>query len=200
MECLRDKNLAIVDVETSGTHFSSSRVIEIGVLRIEQGKCRETFSTTINPGMTVPSWITALTGITQEEVSGAPRFDEVIDDIDRLLQDAIFVAHNVSFDYSFIESEFARAGRHFAPHRLCTVRLSRKLFPQMRRHSLSHLIDRHGLFTMSRHRAFDDAYALWQFMQLCQRHHPGFEETFEKLVNKAPVRFFSTDDEEPVIR
>jgi DNA polymerase-3 subunit epsilon len=199
MECLKDKNLAIVDVETSGTHAIASRIIEIGILRIEGGVCVETYRSSINPGTRVPGWITALTGITQEEVSVAPRFDEIADDVERLLADAIFVAHNVAFDYGFIEREFARAARPFSPPRLCTARLSRALFPQMRRHGLSHLIERHGLFVLDRHRAFDDAYALWQFLQLCAS-HPQFNSTFEKLVGSAPARLLLDDDGERVIR
>lgn len=199
MECLKDKNLAIVDVETSGTHAATSRVIEIGILRIEEGECVQTFRTTINPGSRVPMWITALTGITQEEVREAPRFDEVIDDVEKLLSDAIFVAHNVAFDYAFLEREFARAGRRFSPPRLCTARLSRALFPHMRRHGLSHLIERHGLMIMERHRAFDDAYALWQFIQLAGS-QPNFAHTLETLVGKAPARLFSEDEGEAIIR
>jgi DNA polymerase III subunit epsilon len=128
MECLREKNLAIADVETSGTHAASSRIIEIGILRIEDGKCVETYRSTVNPGKRVPVWITALTGITQEEVNTAPFFEEIIDHVERLTQDAIFVAHNVAFDYSFLEREFARHGRRFSAARLCTARLSRTLF------------------------------------------------------------------------
>lgn len=199
MECLIDKNLAIVDVETSGTHALQSRVIEIGILRIEGGQCVETYRTTLNPGTRVPMWITDLTGITQDEAAAAPYFSDVADDVERLLADAIFVAHNVSFDYSFIAREFIRLGRRFASSRLCTARLSRALYPQMRHHGLSHLIERHGLFIMDRHRAFDDAYALWQFMQLAGRSHPQFDHHFERLVGEAPRQLFSEDDE-PVIR
>lgn len=198
MECLKDKNLAIVDIETSGTHALHSRIIEIGILRIEDGVCVETYRTTINPGSRVPSWITDLTGITQEEVAEAPYFTDCVDDIDRLLSDAIFVAHNVGFDYSFIEREFARIGRRFASHRLCTARLSRALYPHFRRHGLSYLIERHGLMVLNRHRAFDDAYALWQFMQLVGS-HPQFDHHLERLISKAPVRY-QLEDDEPVIR
>lgn len=199
MECLRDKSLAIVDVETSGTHAISSRVIEIGILRIEDGKCAATYRATVNPGTRVPAWITALTGITQDEVGTAPRFDEIIDDVEMLLQDAIFVAHNVAFDYAFIEREFARAGRRFSNPRLCTARLSRSLFPHLKRHSLAHLIERHGLLVLERHRAWDDAYALWQFMQLTSS-HPEFDASFERLIGRAPVRLLPDDEGEAVIR
>lgn len=202
MECLKDASLALVDVETSGTRALSSRVIEIGILRIEGGVCTKTYRSTINPGVPVPAWITALTGIAQEEVNDAPSFYDIADDVEPLLRDAIFVAHNVAFDYSFIEREFARIGRRFRAPRLCTARLSRTLFPHLRRHSLSHLIERHGLLVMERHRAWDDAYALWQFLCAVGA-HPKFDESFERLVGTAPLsgqaaRFF--DDGEAVIR
>jgi DNA polymerase III subunit epsilon len=199
MECLREKNLAIADVETSGTHAASSRIIEIGILRIEDGKCVETYRSTVNPGKRVPVWITALTGITQEEVNTAPFFEEIIDHVERLTQDAIFVAHNVAFDYSFLEREFARHGRRFSAARLCTARLSRTLFPHLRRHSLSHIIERHGLMVRERHRAWDDAYALWQLLQLVGA-HPHFNVVFESLIGKAPARLSCDDSGEAVIR
>lgn len=196
MECLKGKNLAIIDLETSGTSFNSS-VIEIGILRIEDGTCVETYRSTVNPGRPIAPWITSLTGITDEEASSSPYFEDVIDDVDRLLADAIFVAHNVSFDYGFIEREFARQSRRFLSPRLCSAQLSRRLYPQYRRHSLAHLIERHGMFILERHRAFDDAYALWQFIQLSGE-HPRFGATFQSLVKTPPARLF--EDEEPVIR
>lgn len=189
-----------MDVETSGTHHAQSRVIEIAILRIEEGTCVETFRTTLNPQSTVPAWITDLTGITNKEVRESPRFDEIADDIERLLRDAIFVAHNVAFDYGFVEREFARIGREFHAHRLCTARLSRALFPHFRRHSLAHLIERHGLLAFARHRAFDDAYALWQFLQLCGTTHGRFGTAFDTLVNQPPRRLFLSDDGDTIIR
>jgi len=197
MECLKGKNLAIIDLETSGTSYESS-VIEVGILRIEDGACVETFRSTVNPGRAVAPWITELTGITSEEASAAPYFDDVIDDIERLLRDAIFIAHNVSFDYGFIEREFMRRDRRFTSPRLCSAQLSRRLYPQYRRHSLAHLIERHDLFVLERHRAFDDAYALWQFLQLSGE-HPRFESTFHSLIKTPPTALFPEYDE-PVIR
>jgi len=81
----------------------------------------------------------------------------------------VFVAHNVRFDYAFLKMEFERLGVPFRPQLLCTVRLSRKLFPQFKTHKLASLIERHGLAAPSRHRAYDDAHCLWQFYQLCLR-------------------------------
>src|SRR5438874_13300947 len=101
MEHLTNKTFAIVDVETSGSSPLSERVIEIGILRIENGECVESFQTLINPQGHVPEWITGLTGITPESLHIAPTFEDCIDTIERLLSGAIFVAHNVRFDYAF---------------------------------------------------------------------------------------------------
>ena len=198
MECLKGKTLALIDLETSGTSALSS-VIEVGILRIEDGTCTETYRSTVNPGRSISPWITGLTGITTEEAMHAPYFDDIIDDVARLLDGAIFVAHNAPFDYSFIEREFARRARRFSAPRLCTAQLSCRLYPQFRRHSLAHLIERHDLFCMERHRAFDDAYALWQFLQLSAQ-HPRFSATLDALVRKPAPRLFEAFDEEPTIR
>ncbi len=147
-----NRTFAIVDVETSGMSAVFNRVIEIGILRIENGHCVETYRTCVNPGRAIPQWITTLTGIQQQELEGAPLFEDIIDDVERLLGGAIFVAHNASFDYSFIQNEFKHMGRKFSAKRLCTVRLSRALFPRAKHHDLSSLIERHGFVCESRHR------------------------------------------------
>ncbi|MBV9159440.1 MAG: GIY-YIG nuclease family protein [Candidatus Kaiserbacteria bacterium] len=165
MECLKGRAFAIVDVETSGTSATFNRVIEIGILRIEEGKCVEEYRTCLNPGRAISPWITSLTGITQEEVSAAPSFEDVLDEIERLLQGAVFVAHNARFDYAFIKNEFKRAGRGFRAKCLCTVRLSRAMNPRARKHDLSSIIDRYGFRCEARHRAFDDARVLWDLLQ-----------------------------------
>lgn len=165
MEHLKGRTFAIIDVETSGTSAYNSRIIEIGILRIEDGVCVETFKTCVNPEHEVPLWILGLTGITQSELDEAPIFGDVIDEIARLLDGAIFVAHNVGFDYGFVQAEFARHGRQFSCSRLCSVRLSRILSPRARGHSLSSVIERHGFACESRHRAYDDAHVIWQLLQ-----------------------------------
>lgn len=183
MECLKGKTLAIVDVETSGTGYDD-RVIEIGILRIENGVCTETYKTFLNPERELSVWITRLTGITNADVETAPHFADVADDVARLLRGAIFVAHNVAFDYAFIKGEFARIDRFFEAQCLCTVRLSRLLSPRARRHNLSAVIKRHKLTCESRHRAFDDAHALWQFMQWGNRRKaPVLARSIEKLLH-----------------
>lgn len=179
---LHGKTLAIVDVETSGTGLGD-RIIEIGILRIENGVCVDTYKTFVNPERALSPWITRLTGITDEDLESAPLFVDVADNVARLLSGAIFVAHNVAFDYAFIKGEFARIDRFFEAPCLCTVRLSRLLSPRAKRHNLSAVIKRHKLACESRHRAFDDAHALWQFMQWGNRRKaPVLARSIDKLL------------------
>ncbi len=179
---LLGKTLAIVDVETTGTGYDD-RIIEIGILRIENGVCVETYKTFLDPERELSPWITRLTGITQDDVQDAPHFADVASDVARLLKGAIFVAHNVAFDYAFVKSEFERIDRFFEAQCLCTVRLSRLLSPRAKRHNLSAVIRRHKLICESRHRAFDDAHALWQFMQWGNRRKaPALARSIEKLL------------------
>lgn len=108
---------------------------------------------------------TQLTGITDDDLRVAPVFEEIAEELHQILDGAVFVAHNVNFDYSFLKQEFARIGRDFDPLRLCTVRLSRALYPEYKSHKLANLIERHGFSYAARHRAYDDANVLWQFLQ-----------------------------------
>jgi DNA polymerase-3 subunit epsilon len=169
---MQNRNLAIVDVETTGGNPIFHRVIEIGVLRVEKGEITRTFNTLVNPEQAIPEWITGITGIRDEDVSGAPTFDEIKDDVLELFEDAVFVAHNSSFDYKFLRGEFERHDRAFNLDTLCTVRLSRTLFPGFRRHNLTELIERFQFDCTNRHRAFDDAKVLWDFLQLLPTKFP----------------------------
>ncbi|MEK7153376.1 MAG: exonuclease domain-containing protein, partial [Patescibacteria group bacterium] len=123
----------------------------------------------VDPGTQLPQFITGLTGITQADLAGAPLFMAIADELQEVLDGAIFVAHNVRFDYSFLKQEFKRVGKEFRPRQLCTLRLSRTLFPQHSTHKLQDLIRRHNLQVAERHRAYADAHALWQFLQCLQR-------------------------------
>ncbi len=157
-------NFAIVDTETTGTSSRYGRIIEIGILRVEQGKVTRTYQTLINPERRIPEVITAITGIDNDALENAPTFAEVADEISELLGEAIFVAHNARFDYGFLKEEFGRLDRHFTARLLCTVELSRKLFPEYRHHDLTSLIERYRFTCKARHRAYDDAAVLWEFL------------------------------------
>lgn len=160
--------LVFVDIETNGLNHMRGRVIEVGALRIEDGVVVSEYKQLIDPGAPLPQFITNLTGITPDDLRGAPLFMAIADELYNFLDGAIFVAHNVRFDYSFLKQEFKRIGKSFAPRQLCTMRLSRALYPQYRTHKLGDLIERYGLAVAARHRAYDDAHAAWQFMQHAQ--------------------------------
>lgn len=155
-----------VDIETNGKMGAEGRIIEIGVIRVEDGVITETYQSLVNPGGSVPFWIERLTGISNNDLTTAPYFDEIAETLKRLFEGAVFVAHNVRFDYSFLKSHFKALGYEYKPKLFCTVRMSRALYPEHKGHSLEKIIQRHKITTESRHRAFDDAKAMYEFAQL----------------------------------
>lgn len=157
--------LVFVDIETNGLNHLRGRVVEVAAIRVENGQVTREFKSLVDPGTPLPQFITNLTGIAQADLRDAPLFMAIADDLHDILEGAVFVAHNVRFDYSFLKQEFKRVGKDFRPQQLCTVRLSRALYPEQRSHKLQSVIERHGLQVSARHRAYDDAHALWQFVQ-----------------------------------
>jgi DNA polymerase-3 subunit epsilon len=157
------KPLAIIDVETTGCNPLLDRVIEIAVIRTDGAG---EFSSLVNPERSLPPFITSLTGISAGDLAGAPLFEEIASEIAILLEGAVFTAHNARFDYGFIHSEFKRIGLPFSAPILCTVRLSRKLYPKQRQHNLESIIVRHGIPVEQRHRALDDARAVEAYLAL----------------------------------
>jgi len=156
---------SIIDTETTGMRPPYSRVMDIGIIRVEHGKVVERFSTLINPGSHIPPSIQRFTNITPEDLVRAPAFEDIALTVEELLKDSVFVAHNAAFDYNFIKHEFSRIGMKFSAEQLCTVALSRALYPGVRGHSLDAIIERHGLTATVRHRALPDAEAVWDFMR-----------------------------------
>jgi len=179
------ERLAIIDVETTGTSPLRDRIIEVGILRIENGKLVSSFESLVNPQCHIPPEITMLTGIHAGELEHAPTFYSLKDQIREVLRDAIFVAHNARFDYSFIKSEFQRQEESFTSRQLCTAKLSRTLFARYRRHNLDSLIERFGFTCDGRHRAMGDAKVLWDFLQMIKKTlAPEKIENAIKLVTK----------------
>ena len=167
--------IAIIDLETTGTAATGDGITEIGIVLVENDTVVEEWSSLVNPQMSIPPEIQALTGITEAMVRDAPTFPELANDVRSRLEGRLFVAHNARFDYGFIKNAFRRMGEPFSAEVLCTVRLSRKLYPQHAQHSLDSLISRHQLTTENRHRALGDARLAWQFMQTAAREHPAAE-------------------------
>jgi DNA polymerase-3 subunit epsilon len=167
-----------VDIETNGGNGERGRITEIAVIRVEQGDIVDKFTTLVNPGSPIPHWITSLTGITNADLEGAPYFDEIADDLHRIMEGAIFVAHNVRFDYSFVKRQLEACGYKFAPKLFCTVRMSRAMYPEHKGHSLEKIIGRHGIVVGGRHRAYDDAKAIYDFTNLAiaEKGHEAFRQ------------------------
>jgi DNA polymerase-3 subunit epsilon len=178
--------IAFVDVETTGTAPTGDRITEIGIVRVEEGEVAEEWSSLIDPGCSIPEDIQALTGITNEMVRGAPSFGQVRGEVRERLEGHLFVAHNARFDYGFVKNEFRRVETAFTADVLCTVRLSRRLYPDAVGHGLDAIVARHGLqeaFAESlamveggpgprrggRHSALGDARVLWRFVQCLYR-------------------------------
>jgi DNA polymerase-3 subunit epsilon len=150
---------AIVDIETTGGHANANGITEIAI-RIHNGtEITERYETLVNPGMNIPVFIRALTGISDEMVQRAPSFKEVASRVYSLLHDRIFVAHNVNFDYSFLRHHLNLEGFDLQTKKLCTVRLGRKILPGLPSYSLGKFCNHLGIENTSRHRAAGDAEA-----------------------------------------
>ncbi len=162
---LFERPLVFVDIETTGLRPTYDRIIEIGILKVVNGKVVKKFNSLVNPGVYLPPEIIQITGITSSELENAPSFRLIKDQILELLKDSIFVAHNARFDYSFIKNEFKRQFINFSTKPLCSAKLSRALFPRFRRHNLDVIISRFNLKCPTRHRAYDDAHVIFQFFQ-----------------------------------
>ena len=178
--------IAFVDLETTGTIATRDRITEIGIVRVEEGEVVEEWSTLVNPGCSIPVEIQALTGISNDMVRDAPAFEEIRGEVHERLEGHLFVAHNARFDYGFLKNEFLRVEMPFTADVLCTVRLSRRLYPLAVGHGLDAVIERFGIgpgtdpdfkerdpgpspVRTGRHSALGDARVLWRFVQCLYR-------------------------------
>jgi DNA polymerase-3 subunit epsilon len=159
------ESVVYLDLETTGATAHFDRITEIGCVEVEGGAFVGEWSTLVNPEMRIPPAIEALTGISNAMVESAPTFARIAAPLAERLRGKLLVAHNARFDYGFLRNEFKRVGIDFSSKVLCTVKLSRKLLPQHRRHNLDSVIERHGLACTGRHRALGDARVLWEFVQ-----------------------------------
>jgi DNA polymerase-3 subunit epsilon len=150
---------AIVDIETTGGNAEQGAITEIAVILHNGKEVEDRFCTLINPECSIPPYITALTGITQQMVAYAPRFEEIASTLFDLLQGRIFVAHNVNFDHSFLHQWFKKSDILFQPRKLCTVRYARKVVPGLPSYSLGNLCRSLNLHIEDRHRASGDVQA-----------------------------------------
>lgn len=173
---------AIVDIETTGGHAAANGITEIAVFIHDGKKIIRHFETLINPQQHIPPHITALTGIDNHMVADAPVFEEVAATLHELLLDQIFVAHNVNFDYSFVKHHLKSAGFDLGEKKLCTVRLSRKTFPELASYSLGNLCRSLALPLDNRHRAGGDAKATVKLLEHCMNN--GGDEHIAIMLKK----------------
>ncbi len=150
---------AIIDIETTGGNSKTDRITEIAIFLHDGTSIIDEFKTLINPERRIPFFITELTGIDDDLVADAPKFYEVAKHIVEITKDAVFVAHNVNFDYNFIKQEFKSLGYTFSTPKLCTVKLSRAIFKGFESYSLGKLCNSLGIPLSHRHRAEGDAKA-----------------------------------------
>ena len=183
-----DQPLVILDVETTGANPVYDRVTEVGLIEVERGRRVAEWSTLVNPGTRIPPAIQSLTGITDDMVALAPSFAEIAQHLLGRLEGKLLVAHNARFDYGFLRNEFRRASLRYSSRVLCTVKLSRRLFPHESRHNLDALMARHGLACESRHRALGDARVVWLLVDRWRREiAPGTVASAVDALVRAPA-------------
>jgi len=160
--------MVLLDCETTGGNAIRDRLTEIALIEITNGVETDRWQTLINPGISIPPWISKLTGITDAMVAGQPTFAEIAEELQQRLADKVFVAHHVRFDYGFIRESFRRLGITFSAKTLCSVKISRLLYPEQRRHGIDAIVARLGLTINQRHRAMDDAQVIFELFQQTQ--------------------------------
>ena len=175
-----------LDLETTGATAGTDKITEIGLINVKDGQYQDEWQTLINPQKNIPNNIQLITGITNEMVKGAPKFSEVCNDLIKRLEGKTLVAHNVRFDYAFLKNEFKSVNIKYSPKLLCTVKLSRLLYPNERKHGLDSIIKRLQLSCGPRHRAMTDTRAIWDFAQHIQKYfEPSLIKTsIDKLLKE----------------
>ena len=196
-ERLRELSYVVVDVETTGGGtYAGDRITEIAAIVVKDGKVTREYETLVNPQRPIPPMVTRLTNITWDMVRNAPTFRDIAQDVAEVLRGHVFVAHNAGFDWRFVSNELTRAtGGRLDGRRLCTVKLARRVLPQLPRRSLDYLARYYGVENTARHRAGGDARATAQVLIRMLREleardcHTWPElETFLSVVNRGRRR------------
>jgi DNA polymerase-3 subunit epsilon len=192
---LSEIDFCVVDTETTGGRAMDNRIIEIAAVRYRDGIIYERFHTLINPERPIPVWITMLTGINNDMVKHAPRFSDIAPLVRGVLNRGVFTAHNAPFDHGFLKHEFLRLGEDFSGPSVCTVKLARRLLPELPSRSLGPLCQHLMIDIEDRHRALGDAeatvYVLKNLLQRLEREHnistwKEFEAYYHSSLVKRP--------------
>ena len=176
---------AVVDIETTGSTPQSAGITEIAIVIHNGVEVTGKYVTLINPIHKIPPFIVNMTGISDEMVAGAPLFEEVAPQIYNLLNGRVFVAHNVSFDYSFVHYLLGRSGFQWSAPKLCTIKLSRRVFPGLVKYGLGSLTRDLGIKIEGRHRAWGDAAATAQVLTMAIEKE-GMQPIHNLLAKKEP--------------
>lgn len=157
---------AVIDIETSGGKFGEERIIEVAVFRYEDGEITDQFISLVNPEGPIQPYVQRLTGITPKMVRRAPKFHEIAKRLVEVTQDAVFVAHNVNFDYRVVQEEFSRLGYDYQRRTLDTITHAQRLIPGLKAYGLETLCEALGIMNTSRHRADGDARATVKLLSI----------------------------------
>jgi DNA polymerase-3 subunit epsilon len=160
------RDLVFIDLETTGFQNTNDKIIEIGLLKVRNNEIVETMNTLINPEVPLSPDVSRITGITEADLIGAPTFRDVKDDLFKILSGSVFFAHNAHFDYSFVETTMHSHKIPFSAPQICTVKLSQYLYPTHQRHNLDAIASRFNISVERRHRAYDDAFVIWEFFKI----------------------------------
>ncbi len=163
-----NKMYAIIDIETTGGKFDSESIIEIAIIKYNGEKLLDQFSSLVNPEKKIDSFVEKLTGINSKILKNAPKFYNIAKRIIDITDNCVLVAHNASFDYRVLKTEFRRLGYNYNKKTLCTVNLSKKLIPNKSSYNLEKLTKSLGIPLKRNHRALDDASATFKLFKLLQ--------------------------------
>jgi len=173
----------VVDIEATGGNHRSGRIIEVGIVKVQDAEVVSEYSVLINPLQSMDKYVSKLTGITDLDLKDAPEFNETAQEMLDFLGDSVFVAHNAAFDYTYLRTEFRRAGIDYNANQLCTLDICRKLFPDEESYSLGKLSRSLGIQVEDRHRALGDAAATARLFIKCLQ-EPGGNDAIEEFMRE----------------
>lgn len=169
---------AIVDCEATSGAKSINRIIEIGIVLMDDLDVVDSYETLVDPGIPVPPFVQNLTGIKDAMLQGKPQFKDIAEEVYEKVSGRIFVAHNVSFDYGLVRTELSRCACKMELPRLCTLKMSRKVFPGLLYYNLGAVSEHLEIPDFNHHRALDDAKACAEILK------KGIEKVGEDGIKK----------------
>lgn len=197
---IEDLVFSIVDTETTGMHSEFNRIMDIGIVTMKNGEILDKWETLIDPQQSVPYWITEYTKLSSKDVRGQPKFSQVAKDVISKINNTVFVAHNVGFDYWFLYHELRRVNYYWQSPKLCTVMLGRKLIPELKYANLDIISEYYNIQISARHRALPDAEAtaliLNELIQIAKDKYNA--QTFFDLEKLQNIKINKNNVEEPL--